>query len=643
MTKSKTVEIAPVPGFFGHAIKPGQTLVWPNEVEDFAMQLNTAALGSSVTKGRSTLSVSVKDSKVALCTLTPETSEQWNLNHTFTAFDGPVTFSNEGVNEIHLTGFIDINEEEGEGMESDDDDEEGMVMDGTYSDSDEEDDEDEVMVFGDDGDDDSDDDEEDDEEEEEEGRFEVIEERLHGDAADKKKAEKKSPAKKDEPKKKEQPKKEETPVKTPAKDKTPEAKDEKKEKAAEKKKAVAEKVAEATAVTGKKRPAPSDGVDVPKKAKRVHKGVTIEETAVGKGQPVQRGKKVSILYRGRLENGKQFDANQNRKKPFSFRHGIGDVIKGMDIGIEGMRAGGKRTITIPGHLGYGRQGAPPSIPGNATLIFDIELFRIARAFPELPPSAQRRLARRSYAHVGTSLLWFLRLPALLADDSRRLENLVECCHVATDLEALREDLSDGRSVILTTGHVGLWELLPSLLASSLLPRHAQWIVFRPLHNPAVNALVDDLRDGKDRQLIPDKQCIRTLEQALMDSTQSSLVGLVADQRSSNPRLRACVRFLGQDTYLPTGPARLHLATKAPLWFTSLVLNEEPHGDARAENWRPFRLDLVPIRRGSSVEQDAEDITQAYADALEQVIRAQPAQYLWMHDLWSERAAALVTE
>jgi FKBP-type peptidyl-prolyl cis-trans isomerase len=96
-------------------------------------------------------------------------------------------------------------------------------------------------------------------------------------------------------------------------------------------------------------------------------------SAVGKGQPVARGKKVSILYRGRLENGKQFDASQNRKKPFVFRHGVGDVIKGMDIGIEGMRAGGKRIITIPSHLGYGKSGSPPAIPGNATLVFEMEV------------------------------------------------------------------------------------------------------------------------------------------------------------------------------------------------------------------------------------------------------------------------------
>ncbi|KAJ8571929.1 hypothetical protein ON010_g4905 [Phytophthora cinnamomi] len=149
-------------------------------------------------------------------------------------------------------------------------------------------------------------------------------------------------------------------------------------KQAEKEKKTAEKLAEVTAnsAKSKKRAAPADAVEVPKKVKvatRVHKGVTIEDVAVGKGRAVMRGRKVGIVYRGRLTNGKQFDATQNRKKPFTFRHGIGDVIKGMDIGIEGMRVGSKRTITIPSKLGYGREGSPPVIPSNADLIFEIEV------------------------------------------------------------------------------------------------------------------------------------------------------------------------------------------------------------------------------------------------------------------------------
>ncbi|KAF4133458.1 FKBP-type peptidyl-prolyl cis-trans isomerase [Phytophthora infestans] len=376
-------EVAPVPGFFGHVVKPGHPLKWPNEVEDFCMQLNSAALGADATEGRSTLSVVAKTSKIALCTLTPEVAEQWNLTQTFTPTDGAVEFVVDGPNAIHLTGFIEVNDEEDSGDEHDFDD---------FGDSEEE-----MMVFGSDGSSDSDVDEADEEEvelnDEEKNRFEVLEERSHSEPIPKKKSPKKEIKEeiKQEIKKesKKESKKEVAAKKAAAaaeaEKKAQEEKEAAKKKAkaakqAEKEKKTAEKLAEVTATNpkSKKRAAPVESLDVPKKAKiatRVHKGVDIEDVAVGKGRPVVRGRKVGILYRGRLTNGKQFDANQNRKKPFTFRHGIGDVIKGMDIGIEGMRVGSKRTITIPSRLGYGREGVGPDIPGNSDLIFEIEVVK----------------------------------------------------------------------------------------------------------------------------------------------------------------------------------------------------------------------------------------------------------------------------
>ncbi|KAL4151844.1 hypothetical protein PRNP1_008781 [Phytophthora ramorum] len=367
----KKSDVAPVPGFFGHVVKPGHPLKWTNDVEDFCMQLNSAALGADATKGRSTLSVVAKTSKIALCTLTPEVAEQWNLTQTFTPMDGPVEFVVDGPNAIHVTGFIEVNEEEDSGDEHDFDDLG--------------DDEDEMMVFG--GDDDSSDDDVDEEEEEElkdedaKNRFEVLEERVHKDEPESKKAKKEKVKK--EVKKETAAAKKEAAAAVEAEKKAKEDKEAEKKKAkavkqAEKEKKTAEKLAEVTATSAKskKRAAPAESLEVPKKAKvatRVHKGVTIEDMAVGKGRPVQRGRKVGIVYRGRLMNGKQFDATQNRKKPFTFRHGIGDVIKGMDIGIEGMRVGSKRKITIPSRLGYGREGAPPTIPCSADLIFEIEV------------------------------------------------------------------------------------------------------------------------------------------------------------------------------------------------------------------------------------------------------------------------------
>ncbi|KAE9359631.1 hypothetical protein PF008_g2178 [Phytophthora fragariae] len=375
--KPAPIEVAPVPGFFGHVVTPGHPLTWSNEVEDFCMQLNSAALGADATTGRSTLSVVAKTSKIALCTLTPNVAEQWNLAQTFTPMDGAIEFVVDGPNAIHLTGFIEVEEEEDSGDEHDFDD---MSED-----------DDEMMVFGDD-DGSSDDDVDENEEEQEElndeakkNRFEVLEERVHSDAPESKKKSPKKEVKKEVKKesKKEAAAKKAAAAAAEAEKKAKEEKEAEKKmakaaKVAEKEKKTAEKLAEVTAgsVKSKKRAAPAESVEVPKKAKvatRMHKGVTIEDVAVGKGRPVQRGRKVGIVYRGRLTNGKQFDATQNRKKPFTFRHGIGDVIKGMDIGIEGMRVGSKRTITIPSKLGYGREGSPPVIPSNADLIFEIEV------------------------------------------------------------------------------------------------------------------------------------------------------------------------------------------------------------------------------------------------------------------------------
>ncbi|EME80784.1 uncharacterized protein MYCFIDRAFT_208168 [Pseudocercospora fijiensis CIRAD86] len=105
-------------------------------------------------------------------------------------------------------------------------------------------------------------------------------------------------------------------------------------------------------------------------------GVTIDDRKVGTGPAAKSGDRVSMRYIGKLEkDGKVFDSNKTGK-PFSFKLGSGEVIKGWDIGIAGMSAGGERRITIPANHGYGSKGAPPQIPGNATLVFDVKLLEI---------------------------------------------------------------------------------------------------------------------------------------------------------------------------------------------------------------------------------------------------------------------------
>lgn len=104
---------------------------------------------------------------------------------------------------------------------------------------------------------------------------------------------------------------------------------------------------------------------------RTANGVYYQDQTVGTGATVARGDSVSVGYTGWLPNGTQFDTNQPNGTPLRFRVGGTAVIAGFGEGIPGMRVGGTRRIIIPSELAYGRPGAPPSIPSNAILIFQI--------------------------------------------------------------------------------------------------------------------------------------------------------------------------------------------------------------------------------------------------------------------------------
>lgn len=106
-------------------------------------------------------------------------------------------------------------------------------------------------------------------------------------------------------------------------------------------------------------------------------GLKIEDLRVGKGEGATEGDNLSMNYKGSLSSGEVFDQSYGRG-PFDFQLGTGGVIKGWDYGIKGMKAGGKRKLTIPARLGYGENGSPPKIPGGATLIFEVELLRISK-------------------------------------------------------------------------------------------------------------------------------------------------------------------------------------------------------------------------------------------------------------------------
>ena len=109
----------------------------------------------------------------------------------------------------------------------------------------------------------------------------------------------------------------------------------------------------------------------------IMQGLKINDLTVGSGATAQDGDVITVNYTGTLDNGTVFDSSYARHQPFTFTLGVGQVIKGWDLGLVNMRVGGKRELTIPPDLAYGAQGVPQAhIPANATLHFTVELLSV---------------------------------------------------------------------------------------------------------------------------------------------------------------------------------------------------------------------------------------------------------------------------
>jgi len=287
-------------------------------------------LDETTKPGRSSVRVTVDNKTFVLCSLTAGKVEQQNLDLVFTEGE-EITFSVSGASIVHLSGNY-LPEDQDMDFDSDEyDDEEGDDLDVSEEDEEEDEEEDVIVTKG----------------------AKRVAQAAKADAA---------PAKKqkvEEPKKAEAPKKEAAPKK--------EVKKEEAKKEAPKKEAKKEAKKEEPKKEVKK-------VEEPKKdnKKVLANGLIIEDVKVGTGTPAKSGKKIGMRYIGRLTNGKVFDKNTSGK-PFNFNLGRGEVIKGWDLGIQGMMLGGERKLTIPPALAYGAQGAPPDIPRNATLVFEVKL------------------------------------------------------------------------------------------------------------------------------------------------------------------------------------------------------------------------------------------------------------------------------
>ena len=107
----------------------------------------------------------------------------------------------------------------------------------------------------------------------------------------------------------------------------------------------------------------------------------VEDVKVGTGPAVKSGDLVTVHYVGTLSSGKEFDSSRSRGQPFTVPVGARQVIRGWDIGLIGMQAGGVRRLVIPSEEAYGEKGAPPVIPPNATLRFEVELLHVTPVVP----------------------------------------------------------------------------------------------------------------------------------------------------------------------------------------------------------------------------------------------------------------------
>lgn len=108
---------------------------------------------------------------------------------------------------------------------------------------------------------------------------------------------------------------------------------------------------------------------------KIMANLKVEDVVLGAGDEAKNGDAITVNYLGTLADGKKFDSSYDRKEPFTFNLGKSEVIKGWDLGVLGMKVGGKRKLTIPPELGYGANGSGP-IPPNATLLFTIELLGV---------------------------------------------------------------------------------------------------------------------------------------------------------------------------------------------------------------------------------------------------------------------------
>jgi KDO2-lipid IV(A) lauroyltransferase len=247
-------------------------------------------------------------------------------------------------------------------------------------------------------------------------------------------------------------------------------------------------------------------------------------------------------------------------------------------------------------------------------------------FPNLSVQQREKLIEECYRFMGKQLCILARSPHHFS-----CTNIGD--HIAIDFPPdFAEDVKAG-GVILTSGHIGMWELCPLVHNEAQLPAFKQkdcLQIYQPLHNQYVDRMFLQVRARcGNLHLVSTRQpsLIRVLQDALVNG---AVVGLVADQRPSKKGIMA--PFMGVPAMFSAGMGVLHERTGVPVWSTALLLNNQ-HGTKQH-----FSLVLQRITpKGTSQDEDSQwtaaQVVSEYAKQCSAIVREHPSQYLWLHDRW----------
>ncbi len=238
------------------------------------------------------------------------------------------------------------------------------------------------------------------------------------------------------------------------------------------------------------------------------------------------------------------------------------------------------------------------------------------AFPDWTPAQRRRIARRSWAHLGREAVATFRLSA---ETPASVRSRIEGWH---GFDAFAARVQEGDGAIAVTGHFGNWEMAGAVVAARGLPIDA---VATTQRNPLFNRDLVESRGDLGMTIVPRDEAPRRVLKGLR---KGHVAGIVGDQNVAVGGIH--VEFMGRPAATARGAAVFALRTGAPL-FVGLAVA------LPGSRWRyRFSIEEVTIEASGDFDEDVRRLTQAHTDVLERAVRAHPEQYFWPHKRWKER-------